>query len=175
MFFRPLSVFFCAAALFVSASCNSETKNEPGKTSNPPSANYLSMKINGKVWQGNQEIFGAFHPKGYNNAILISGERFEKDDSQEQNFNINLYNASGAGEFTFENGNADNNVVQLSNVSEQNYMYGSMMGFNMRVNILKANANPVLIEATFEGELKGNSGDKLTITEGKFYYHEQVQ
>ena len=47
-----------------------------------------------------------------------------------------------------------------------------MMGFTMQVNLTKASTNPDVVEATFEGELKGNAGDVLKITEGRFYYHE---
>lgn len=47
-----------------------------------------------------------------------------------------------------------------------------MMGFTMKVNVIKASSAPDVVEATFEGELKGNAGDVLELTEGKFYYHE---
>ena len=33
--------------------------------------NHLSMKIDGVLWQADSEIFGAFHPKGYDRAIAL--------------------------------------------------------------------------------------------------------
>jgi len=38
--------------------------------------------------------------------------------------------------------------------------------------VTAASENPTHIEATFEGELTGNAGDELKITEGKFQYHD---
>ena len=135
------------------------------------STNKLSMKINGKDWIADHEVWGAFHPKGYNNAILTSGSVGSKDKN-EQAFNLNIYNAAGPGTYVFANGNTDQSVIQMANLSTENYLYGSMLGFDVKVNILKASDNPVEIEATFEGELTGNASDKLTITDGKFYYKE---
>lgn len=134
-------------------------------------SNYLSMKINGVEWKADNEITGAFHPKGYNKAIIIAGSK-GANNKDEQTFTITLYNTNGPATFDIKNGNADNNVVQLSNTSPENFLYGSMMGFALNVSVSKAGSNPTEIEATFEGELTGNAGDILKITEGKFYYHE---
>ena len=60
----------------------------------------------------------------------------------------------------------------MGNLSEEHYLYGNVLGFRMRVTITKATKNPVELEATFEGELAGNAGDTLKVTEGKFFYHE---
>lgn len=157
-------------------SCNSTaTKNtaEPITVAEEKSitGNYLSMKINGKEWKADSEIFGAFHPKGYNNAIIISGSK-GPNDKTEQSFNINLYNANGPATFNIKEGNTDGNVAQLANMSPEHFMYGSMMGFAIKIIVTKANSTPTEIEATFEGELTGNASDKIVITEGKFYYHE---
>jgi hypothetical protein len=124
--------------------------------------NYLSMKINGKDWIADNDIFGAFHPKGYYKAIIIAGSKGKKDKN-EQTFNINLYNT---------NGNNDLNVAQLGNLSADNYLCGSMMGFEMKVNVTKASSIPDIVEATFEGKMTCPSGETLIITEGTFYYHE---
>ncbi len=133
--------------------------------------NLLSMKINGVEWKSDNEIFGAFHPKGYNNAIIISGSK-GKNDKDEQSFNLNLYNTSGPGTFDIKDGNTDLNVVQLANLSADNYLCGSMMGFDMKVVVTKASSKPDHIEATFQGKLTCSSGEILNITEGKFYYKE---
>lgn len=157
--------------------CGSKPQQEnnnstPATTeSSPVAGNSLTMKINGVEWKADNSIFGAFHPKGYNKAIIISGSKGPKN-KDEQPFNINLYNVDGPGTYQIQTGNADLNVAQLANLSPQNYLYGSMMGFNLKVVITKASTGPDEIEATFEGELTGNAGDVLKITEGKFYYHE---
>ncbi|MBC7874504.1 MAG: hypothetical protein H7Y01_10935 [Ferruginibacter sp.] len=161
--------------LFSCGSSNSKEKKDlkamQSESTVAKQINYLSMKIDGQLWEADNNIFGVFHPNGHNKAIMIAGSKGPKN-KEEQPFNINLYNASGPGVFAIKDGNTDNNVVQLANMSPQDYMYGSMMGFNMKVTVTKASGNPTIIEATFEGELTGNAGGKLKITEGKFYYHE---
>lgn len=153
----------------------SETAKTPSgsgaKAPEAASGNYLSMKINGVEWKADHDVFGAFHPKGYDQAIIIAGSRGPKDKT-EQSFNLNLFKTTGPGVFQIKNGNPDFNVVQLANMSPENFMYGSMMGFDLKVTITRASANPSIVEASFEGELTGNASDKIKITEGKFYYHE---
>jgi len=145
--------------------------NAATEANKPAAENALSMKINGVEWKADHSIFGAFHPKGHNRVVMISGSKGPKNKS-EQLFNINIYNTTGPGIFQFQDGNPDFSVAQLANVSPENYIYGSMMGFTMKVNLTKASTAPDVVEATFEGELKGNAGDVPKITEGRFYYHE---
>jgi hypothetical protein len=133
--------------------------------------NYLSMKINGQEWIADRDIFGAFHPKGYKNAILIAGSKGKKDKN-EQTLNINLFNANGAGTFVFSNSNKDLSVAQIGNLSTDNYICGSMMGFEMKVIVTKASSTPDVVEATFEGKMTCPTGEIQTITDGKFYYNE---
>jgi hypothetical protein len=170
-------LFFSALIPILILACNG--KPEPGTAAAPggkpigevSTGNYLSMKINGVEWKADNDLFGAFHPKGYNKAIIISGSKGPKN-KDEQTFNINLYNTEGPGTYQFKTGNPDLNVAQLGNLSPANYMYGNVMGFDMTVKVTKASTNPDIIEATFEGSLNGNAGDVLKVTEGKFYYHE---
>jgi len=150
---------------------SSNVANAATEAGKPATENALSMKINGVEWKADHNIFGAFHPKGYNRVVMISGSKGSKN-KEEQPFNINIYNADGPGIFQFQDGNPDFSVAQLANVSPENYLYGSMMGFTMKVNLTKASTAPDVVEATFEGEMKGNAGDVLKITEGRFYYHE---
>jgi hypothetical protein len=168
-------ILSCSLMLF---SCANQASNAPAKQRSDnkpapaaPAGNYLRMKIDGKTWEADHEIFGAFHPKGYNKAILIAGSKGPKDKN-EQTFNLNLFNTSGPGVFDIQKGNPDLNVIQLGNMSPENFMYGSTMGFSVKVTVLKASANPTVMEARFEGELNGNTGDKISITEGAFYYQE---
>lgn len=154
--------------------------NQKDKTSIPPDdqattlsigKNYLTLKINGKDWIADNNIWGAYHPKGYNKAIIISGSKGKKDKN-EQPFNLNLYNTSGPGVFHIKDGNTDFNVVQLANLTVENALCGSMMGFDMKVTVTKASTIPDIIEATFEGQMTCGNGEILNITNGKFYYHE---
>lgn len=133
--------------------------------------NVLTMKINGRDWTADGEVFGAFHPPGMNKAIVVSGTRGPKDKT-EQAFNLNLYNADGPGTYAIATGNADQSVVQLGNLTPENFLYGSMMGFTLEVVVTTARSNPTVIEATFSGEMKGNAGDTLAITDGRFVYRE---
>jgi hypothetical protein len=168
--FSKISVFLLITITL--NSCVSNNSNTPTSASaKENTTNYLIMKINGKEWKADSEIFGAFHPPGYDNAIIIAGSKRPKDKN-EQAFNINLYKTNGTGVFQLQNGNKDGNVIQLAGLTEQNFMYGSMMGFNVKLTITKASKNPTIVEARFEGELTGNASDKLIITDGKFYYHE---
>jgi hypothetical protein len=159
--------------LIVSFSCNSNQSplQKAVKLEVSKSSNVLSMKLNGNKWTADNEIFGAFHPPGYNKAILITGNKGVADKNQ-QAFNINLYNANGVGEYNITEKNADYSAVQLGNLSTEHYLYGSILGFSMKVNIIKCSSNPTVIEATFSGELNGNASNKITITDGVFSYHE---
>ena len=172
---RSLFSLIIAGLLLIACGNNSgpsgNVANVATEANKPLAGNYLSMKINGVEWKADHNISGAFHPKGYNKLIMIAGSKGPKDKN-EQPFNINIYNTAGPGIFQFQDGNPDLSVAQLANVSPENYIYGSMMGFTMKVNVTRASSAPDVVEATFEGELKGNAGDILKITEGKFYYHE---
>lgn len=168
-------VLFCLAII----ACGSKTGTEQGNSKEAASSeeaeqttgNYLSMKINGVEWKAEREIFGAFHPKGYNKALIIAGSK-GANDKNEQTFNLNLYNIDGPGVYEIQTGDPNASVVQMGNWSPENFLYGSMMGYKMNVNVKTASTKPDVVEATFEGELSGNAGDVMKITEGKFYYHE---
>lgn len=149
-------------------SCNSGTASSPANTAEIP-GNIMSMKINGVLWEANSNISGAFHPKGYDKLIMMAGS-FGPKNKDEQPFNINLYNTPGPGVYHIKDGNKDNSVVQMANFSTENYLYGSILGFDMKVSVTKASSNPTVIEATFEGTLNGNASDVMKITEGKFRY-----
>ncbi len=133
--------------------------------------NHLRMKINGAEWVADHGIFGAFHPKGYNKAIIIGGSKGPKNES-EQVFDINIYNTEGPGTYNFHDGNPELSAAQMANWSTETFLCGSMMGHNMHVNVSKASTNPAVIEATFEGNLTCNSGEVFHLTDGTFYYHE---
>lgn len=162
------------AFLFIAITSCSK-KDDSNNTSNG-GANYLSMKINGVDWKSDTNgVFGAFFPMGYNDATLISGTIGQ--GATQQAFNINMYRTTGVGEYIFSNISetnfSDKKVAQLANLTTQDYLYGGLLGvYNMKVTITKANKSPALVEGTFEGTLTGVQSDVITITEGKFYYHE---
>lgn len=163
--------------LMILLACNnSQPEGEKANDNNVPASqsaktSYLRMKINGQTWEADHELTGIVFPEGYNKAILIGGTKGPKD-KYEQTFNLNLFNCNGVGEYMIETGNKDQCVVQLGNLSEEHYLYGNVMGFRMRVTISKASKSPEELEASFEGEMTGNAGDILKVTDGKFYYHE---
>ncbi len=170
-------LFFTALFALLIVACSS--KNEPSATGETTAQattasakeNHLSLKINGVEWVADHDVFGAFHPKGYNKAIIIAGSKGPKN-KDEQAFNLNIYNTDGPGTFNFQHGNPDLSVAQMGNWNADNFICGSMMGHNMRVKVITASTKPDMIEATFEGELTCNTGEVLKVTEGKFYYHE---
>ncbi len=167
------STFNLLIALIIAVSTSCSSKKSSDAPENVNNANYLTMKINGKVWRADNGIFGAFHPNGYNNAIIMSGNLGQ--GATQQAFTINIYNTTGPATYTFANmpNGVDRNVAQLGGVSAQNYLYGGLTGiYNMIVTVRKATKTPSVVEATFEGTLTGVKGDVLTITEGKFYYQE---
>ncbi len=172
-----MKLLITSVFLLLMASCNNnqsaDEKAKKGDSSSGQSAktNYLRMKIDGRTWEADHELTGIVYPNGYNKAILIGGTKGPKDKF-EQTFNMNLYNCNGVGEYLVESGNKDLSEVQLGNLSETHYLYGNVLGFRMRVKISKATKSPVELEASFEGEMTGNAGDIIKVTEGKFFYHE---
>lgn len=133
--------------------------------------NRLGMKLNGVEWQADNDLFGAFHPPGYNKALLIGGSMGRKD-KDEQVFTLNLFNVAGPGTYHIKTGNTDLSVAQLANLSPENFLYGSMMGFDLTVTVTTASQDPTVIESTFEGTMTGNAGDTLKVTEGRFSYRD---
>ena len=131
----------------------------------------MSMRLNGVEWKADNNLFGVVHPKGYNKAIMMAGSKGPKN-KDEQPFNLNLFNANGPAVYHIKTGNPELSVAQLANVTRENFMYGSLMGFDLTVTVTKASKEPTEIEATFEGTLTGNAGDTLKVTEGKFSYRD---
>lgn len=167
------SKFNLLIALIIAVSTSCSSKKSSDSPENVNNANYLTMKINGKVWTADNGIFGAFHPNGYNNAIIIGGNLGQ--GATQQSFTINIYNTTGPATYNFVNATTgiDRNVVQLGGLSAQDYLYGGLPGiYTMQVIVSKATKTPSVVEATFAGTLTGVKGDVLTITEGKFYYQE---
>ncbi|MBK9734259.1 MAG: hypothetical protein IPO92_04535 [Saprospiraceae bacterium] len=159
---------------FVLLACNSGQKpaiSMAKTTESGNSSNYLTMKINGKDWTADRDILAAFHPKGYNKLIMIAGS-LGKKDRDEKTFNINIYNTTGPGMYSFVQGNKDLSEAQIGNWTAEDYICGNIMGFDMNVNVTKASSNPTIVEATFTGTMTCPASPAIKVTEGKFYYHE---
>lgn len=173
-----ITTFAATVALCILTSCDSRPASGTG-TGSPANDNreakgnsQLSFKINGIEWKADSGIFGAFHPPGYNKAILIGGNK-GSGKTQEQAFNINLYNTAGPGTYHIRSGNPDFSTAQmLDSRKPDTPMYGGQMDFDITVVVTKASNSPTIVEATFEGTLTANPGDVLAISGGKFAYHE---
>lgn len=115
--------------------CSQTAAPETGPINNAlvattPTQTSLSMMIDGQPWIADHDVFGAFHPAGYNRALLIAGGRGAKD-AAEQIFNLNLFGIDGPGHYTVHSGNAEGSVAQLANWSTEQFLSGSMMGFDL--------------------------------------------
>lgn len=142
----------------------------PAPVSTVDSSKFLRMKVNGKDWIADSGISCAVHPDGYNKAILIAGSKTEDGG---EDFNIHLFNMQlGPSITAATDGNPNNTTIQLGTHDSTKYIYGSLMGFDMQIQIVRVSKNPLLLEVSFEGEMTGNAGDKLKITDGYFYYKE---
>lgn len=145
---------------------------EPTQTVAPaPAANQLSMRIDGVEWRADHDVFGAFHPPGYERALIIAGGRGPKD-AGEQLFNLNLFGIDGPGHYAISTGHAAGSVAQFANYTPERFLAGSMMGYDLVIDVHVAQADPALIEATFSGTLTGNDSVVMTIADGRFVYRE---
>ena len=156
--------------------CNNSPKTTDGKSStstteSKKTVNKLSFKMDGVLWEADNAIMGIFHPKGYNKAVLMGGSKGPKN-KDEQVFSLNLYGIEKEGEYTIQTNDPNQSVVQLANISNEEPMCGSLMGYKFKISLKKCADLPAVIEATFEGELTCNTDRKIKITEGVFYYHE---
>lgn len=137
----------------------------------PADRNRLSMLIDGVEWRFETEVFGAFHPVGYNQALLISGTQGRKD-ANEKTFNINLYGIAGPGTYRVRSGNVDGNVAQIGNLNRDEFLAGNMMPFDLTVVVEQAQASPTRIRASFSGSIETNTERRLQIEQGVFEYSE---
>ncbi len=133
--------------------------------------NRLSMRVDGVEWVADHDLFGAFHPPGYTRALLIAGGRGAKDAS-EQTMNINLFGIDGPGRYAIRGGDPNGSVAQLANYTPERFLAGSMMGYDLVVDVSVAQADPTHIEATFSGTLTGNDSVTMKIEDGRFVYRE---
>ncbi len=142
---------------------NNELKNIP---------NYLTMKIDGVEWKANDKIFGIYDYKGYEKQIIIGGSS-DAGTNREKVFNVSLNNTTGVGEYHIVDDNKDLNTAIFNNFKEgEEDVCGLKFGVDLIVKVTKASKIPSIVEATFSGTLTCGSDRTISITDGKFYYHE---
>lgn len=174
------TILLLLIVLLVSCKDEKGKENMQGETANKSSdsGNSLSFEIDGKLWEADSDVSGTFHVAEElgPGTLTISGQK--GSGSAQQDFTITLYNTTGPGTYTVSIGNGSKqntyqNVAQLANLTESNYMCGgALQGSNLNVVVTKANKNPQEVEATFSGTLQCVEGNIINITNGKFYYHE---
>ena len=105
--------------------------------------NHLSFKIDGVYWESDEsEVFGSYHFSDALGPKLINIAGAKGTGAAQQAFNINLYNTDAEGSYTV-------NVPNGSTASTYQ-----------------------IVEATFSGTMQCVEGNIVSITEGKFSYHE---
>lgn len=178
---KIFSFYFIPVILVAFISCSNSQKSSANQQMSEPltnGKNFLTMKIDGKEWSADRDIFGSYH---FNESLgpgLINMAGVKGEAPHDQPFNINLYNTTGPGEYVVniaEGAQATlyENVCQLAQLTQTNYVCGgALQKSQMNITIKKATKNPQMVEATFNGTMTCVEGNTLTITEGSFYYHE---
>ncbi|MFZ2235888.1 MAG: hypothetical protein WBP11_12775 [Dokdonella sp.] len=129
----------------------------------------LRMAIDGKPWQADQAIDAIIDPPTMNRTILINGSLGPKD-ANEQVFSLILMGLDGPGPIHLQSESPERGVVQISNLAPDRYLAGSILGYDMQVEVTQYSKDPVLVEARFSGSLTANDGTKLTLGDGYFRY-----
>ncbi len=167
------------------AACNESDPSSPADSASPtaraqpaPSTStpaaagpLLTLQLDGVTWQADREIWGTVHPPGMGQTVIMSGS-FGPKDAHEQAFNLNLHAAAQPGTYRLQSAAPQIGVVQLANLSQERYLMGNVLGYDIEVELLQMQANPVRIEARFEGSLVASDGATLKLTAGHFRYSE---
>jgi hypothetical protein len=171
----------CLATMSLFSACG-DTGNAPSINNSSAKEtnkiNHLTMTIDGKEWRAEASVSGGYHvTEALGPGILaINGQK--GSGSTQQDFVINLYNTNGPGTYTINIANGSKqathqNVAQFANLTPANYLCGgALQGSQFTIVVTKATKAPQEIEATFSGTLQCVEGNILTVTNGKFYYHE---
>lgn len=177
---KLLLSFKCLLLLFVITACsNGQKTTKPTQSAaSTQQKNFLKMKIDGKEWIADREIFGSYHFTEALGPGLINIAGVKGEAPNDQNFNINLYNTVEVGVYyvniaDFTKSKPNESVAQFALLTPSNYLCGgAIQGSQFTVQITKVSKNPQMVEATFSGTMQCVEGNKINITEGKFYYHE---
>ena len=144
---------------------------EPSTSTPAATGPLLTLQLDGVTWQADREIWGAVHPPGMGQTVILSGS-FGPKDAHEQAFNLNLHAAPQPGTYRLQSATPQIGVVQLANLSQERYLMGNLFGYDVEVELLQMQTNPVRIEARFEGSLVASDGATLKLTAGHFRYSE---
>ena len=168
------SVLFVAIALI---GCNADPAAQAlpsaQESAAPSSANpnQLSLLIDGVEWRFEQELLGGVNPISEQPELIISGSR-GPNDASEQTFTMLIRGADKPGSYRFKLGDGSGSTVQISGLSEQEFLAGNMMPFEMQVEVTELSRNPSRMVARFEGSVQSNTGRTLRISKGYFTYQE---
>ena len=83
-----------------------------------------------------------------------------------------LSGVDGPGTVRLQSEVPERGVVQIANLSAERYLAGSILGYDVQVEVTQYSKVPVLIDARFSGSLTANDGTKLDIGDGHFRYSE---
>ncbi|TDR45747.1 hypothetical protein DFR29_104175 [Tahibacter aquaticus] len=152
------------------AAAPAATSAKPAEQGRPQ----LRMTIGGQPWQADREFFAAFHPTGYDRAVLMAASLGPKDKN-EQAFNLNLFGVAGPGNYV-ASGNTlslkgiSSSAIQLANLDPSRYLIGGPFGYTVDIQLLQADAHTV--EAKFHGSMGASDGSTLQISDGYFFYRQ---
>ena len=135
------------------------------------SQNQLSMQIDGVEWGFDKELMGGINPISDKPEILISGSR-GANDASEQTFAVIIHGANAPGAYRVKSGDGSQSNFQISGISEQEFLAGNMMPFDLSVIVTEVGVNPMRLRATFEGSIDTNTGNTLRISRGIINYQE---
>ena len=178
---KIFSLHFFPVILLAFISCSNSQKSSANQQMSGPLTNennFLTMKIDGVEWSADRDIFGSYH---FNESLgpgLINIAGVKGDPPNDQSFNINLYNTTGPGVYKVDIGQGEQvkmneNVCQLAQFTPTNYLCGGpLQESQLSITIKKVSKDPQMVEASFSGTITCVEGNKLSITDGKFYYHE---
>ena len=169
-----------AACLTTALLCACSVDTPAGKAAAPPAAatavstSQLYLTLGGRRWQADREFFGAWHPPGYDRAVLMAGS-FGPNDKNEQAFNLSLFGVAGPGRYTASGDTrslkgVSSSAIQLANFSPDHYLIGGPFGYAVEVELLQA--GPAIIEARFHGRMTASDGSELPLTDGYFLWRE---
>ena len=133
--------------------------------------NQLHMLIDGVEWRFENGLMGGINPISDKPEMLISGSR-GANDSSEQTFTVIIRGADVPGTYQVKSGDSSQSAFQISGLSEQEFLAGNMMPFDLTVVVSEVGAKPMRMSARFAGSIETNTGRTLQISKGVFHYQE---
>lgn len=180
-FTQSLARASLSLSLIALLGCQAENTNTPAPNgritpaaaipASQAESNQLSMRIDGVPWQFDQDLLGGINPISEKPELIISGSR-GPNDASEQTFTLIIRGADKPGSYRVLSGDPSGSTVQISGLSEQEFLAGNMMPFDLRVEVTELSEAPNRMVARFEGSLQSNTGRTLQISQGHFSFQE---